>query len=92
MKIKIITYKKTGKRDDEFFFDNIQDALEKYVGARNSIPNFWRQQSLWPTIWINTENGFVRVHDYPFEELTEGNIAKYLSQRILDTDDLLVTL
>lgn len=92
MKIKVKSYKQSGDQNQEYFFDSIQPALEKYIEIRNSIPNFWKRQSQWPTIWINTEEGFRRVHDFAFSELTAETTVKYLNERIIDTDDLLATV
>lgn len=92
MKIKIISYKRSGDRDQEHFFGSIQTALEKYVEIRNSIPEFWKHPAQWPTIWLNTEEGFRRVHDFAFSELTAETTVKYLNERIIDTDDLLATI
>lgn len=88
-KVKVRTYKATGDVDQEFFFDDIRDALKKYVEIRDSIPDFRYRMSHWPTIWVRTDNGFRRVHDFAYEELTDENIAKYLAERIIDGDELL---
>lgn len=91
-KIKVRTYKKSGDKDDEFYFHKIHDALKKYVELRNNIPDFKNHMEIWPTIWINTDNGFRRVHEFAYAELTEESVAKYLEERIIETDDLLATI
>ena len=92
MKIKVRTYKRSGEQDQEYFFDTIQEALKKYVECRNSISDLWINRGFWPTIWINTENGFRRVHDFAFSELTDETTVKYLNEQIIDTDYLLATV
>lgn len=43
----------------------------------------------WPTIWVRTEDGLRRVHDFAYPGLTNENISKYLAERIIDGDELL---
>ncbi len=88
-RIKIVTYKKSGDRDKEYFYDNIQDALKAYVTFRAQVPDFRNRPAWWPTIWVNTENGFQRVHGFAFKELTPETLGEYLGERIIDTDYLL---
>ena len=70
-------------------FADIRKALEKYVEIRDSIPDFRYRMSHWPTVWVCKGNGFQRVHDFAYMELTDENIAKYLAERIIDGDELL---
>lgn len=88
-KIKVRTYKATGDADQNFFFGGIREALRKYVDVRDAIPGYKWRMSHWPTIWLRTDKGFRRVHDFAFWELTDGNIEKYLAERIIDGDELL---
>lgn len=88
-KIRIRTYRLSGDRDQELFFDGMEDALKCYVEYRNRIPDFWNRPTYWPTVWIDTDEGFRRVHDFAFEELSPESLEKYLAERIIDTDGLL---
>lgn len=92
MAIKVKTYDGRGNSKDEYFFNDIRAALEKYVKCRNEILRFWDNMPLWPTIWVESGGEYIRVHDYSFSDLTEENIRKYLDERIIDTDDLLGSL
>lgn len=89
IRVKVRAYKTTGDADQEFVFTDIRGALKKYVEIRDSIPDFRYRMSHWPTIWVRTGDGFRRVHDFAYTELTDGNIAKYLEERIIDRDELL---
>ena len=91
-KIKVRSYTMQGDKDQEYFFDDIREALEKYVKIRDSIPDFWNRPQLWPTIWVNMEEGFLRVHNFAFWDVTADSNEKYLAERIIDTDDLLSSL
>lgn len=88
-RVKVRTYRATGDADQEFIFADIRTALEKYVEARDSIPGFRYRMPYWPTIWVRTGDGFRRVHDFAYPELTDGTAAKYLAERIIDGDELL---
>ncbi|MCM1236683.1 MAG: hypothetical protein NC489_41935 [Ruminococcus flavefaciens] len=87
--IRVRRYTAAGDTEQDFFFDGIRAALAVYAGIRDAVPDCWERTTLWPTIWVRTDRGFLRVHDYAFRELTEGNVAKYLAERVLDTDGLL---
>ena len=89
MEIKVRNYTHAGDKDQEYFFNNIREALEKYVEIRDAIPDFRNRRQLWPTIWVDTEKGYQRVHDFAFQDVTDDSVGKYLAERILDTDDLL---
>lgn len=96
-KVMVRTYNAIGDADLEFFFDDIRDALKKYVKLKVQCfsilgnPDFRHRMSPWPTIWVRTggEGRFRRVHDFLYLELTDRNIAKYLAERIIDGDELL---
>ena len=89
IRFKVRAYKATGDAGQEFVFADIRKALEKYAEIRDSIPDFRYRMSHWPTIWVCKGNGFQRVHDFAYTELTDENIAKYLAERIIDGDELL---
>lgn len=88
-KIRIRTYTVNGDMDKEYYFNEMREALGKYLEAKNSLPSNYHRRVCGPTVWIYDGERYLRVHDFQFSQLTNETLAKYLKERILHTDYLL---
>lgn len=78
-KFRLRIYDGTGETLADRYFDGT--SLPEFLEAAVTEDS--------PTLWIHDGTDYVRIHDYNFREVTPENVRAYLSERIIDGDDLL---
>lgn len=73
--------------------EDLYEVIKLYLKDKN--PRY----ACRPTLWVLDDQhvfldytGYVRVHDFQFDELTPDTYNKYLDERVINTDDLLARI
>ncbi|MCC2255967.1 hypothetical protein LKD70_16365 [Ruminococcus sp. CLA-AA-H200] len=85
-KFRVRTYDKRGYLAKQFFYDDFIDMAKEYCKLEVpkgviALPTMW--------VWDPSQEEYVRIHNFPYNEPSYGKVMAYLTQRVIPGDELL---